>query len=236
MVDNGDVPVTPARRQRSPRGRTGASRAGTVLVGTVISIVAGSVLAGCGEPRYEYVQKREVGAYLKVPSDWTVIDESTVLDADPNLLPSRRATLERFGWNLIATPGSATVPVGGPIEYDPSFPFLQVIVTPLTRDNQGDVSLNLLRSVAIDIESLPAGAYELVFDGQVVLDNGFHGVQRVVNLKNAQGIDVTFNSLVVVDPATTRIFEVSVVCTVECYRSNIDDIGAIFDSLTIEET
>ncbi len=193
------------------------------------------IVTGCGEPSHEYLQKKEVGAYLKVPSDWHVVDEATLLDATPNLSPIARFEFEELGWVVAASPGSISAPAGGPVDSDTNFPLLQITVQPLNRTERGGVSLNQMRSYAFNIGSLPAGSYELFIDGDTPLDNGFRAIRRAVTLPNASGVPITFDAIVATDPDTLRLYKFSVSCTAQCYVDNADEIAEIFDSLHTEE-
>ena len=46
-----------------------------------VGLVAVLLAAACASPRYEYVRNTEAKTAFRIPTDWTVFQESTVLQA-----------------------------------------------------------------------------------------------------------------------------------------------------------
>jgi hypothetical protein len=199
----------------------------------VLVALAVLLLASCGTPKYEYLQDDDAGAYIKVPHDWTVIDEDQMLDG-LQLAPAERDFLERFGWTTVAA-GHLISQDDGSLVPDPAEPMVTVIVRPLNQQEQAQLSNDMLESLFRDLETLAADQYVLLGVDPVVIADKYGGVQRVYQLKHTDGSYTTHVERVVASPDSSRVYALSMVCSPECFEIHGDDIGEVLDSWTIKE-
>jgi hypothetical protein len=191
------------------------------------------VVASCGSAKYEYLSDDDVGVYIKVPNDWTVIGEDQILDG-LGLSPANLAAWKRFGWAVNAASRAVRQP-DGQVAVDLHQPWLEILVQPLTRDEHDVISNAAMENAITSLQQLPADQYDLLTSGSVVLDGGFHGIQREFELRGSDGTYTHHLELVVTNPQSSRIYMLSIVCTPECFDQYSGDISEVYGSWTIKE-
>jgi hypothetical protein len=217
--------------------RAGPLGIGIRLPRAAIVAVLGScalVLAACGDPKYQYLQDKDVGAYFKVPSAWTVLSEDQMRAADPTLSPSERAARKANGW-VVGASGRLLRQSDGSLAPDPSRPWVVANVFALSQQGHDVMSNEVMATVLTDLSKLPADQYTNFGTQDVVLDGGYHGIRRAFELRNDDGTYSDNVEQVLTNPQTSLLYTLRILCTPDCFNQYNGDISAVLGSWTIKE-
>lgn len=212
-------------------------RAGAVrsVVAVVLSAAVALGIAACGEPEYQYPHDATEGVYFKVPSSWTVFDETDSfyegrVEGGSTAQPVRVWVLDS---NEPAAPdniddANGDLPVG----------IAQIIaVSPSLSEN---ISISSVRSLGFEFDPVaPAtgleDTWEVVLDQPMRTEDGISGAVAVFSYRDtaddpwlSQARGVFF------DPTRQRVYLLDLFCGAACFEQYRDDIYAIIDSWRID--
>jgi hypothetical protein len=209
------------------RGRRGR-RAGALAVVLAVAALAGA----CSGSGYQYVTNRSAGTYFKIPDDWELF-EVTVEDRPEAVAPDRP-------WQVVfdASPDPSLEHLGELGDHPVGF---AKIVTYTSESDRSTVSLSTLRGLAINGQGDPLAliadgndSIELVDYQDVVTDDGYHGNRIVLNVKTTGGDFATVAQIAMLDPATTKLYQLQVACLSSCFDRYRTEIDRLLDSWTID--
>jgi hypothetical protein len=202
------------------------------------------VLAGCGTAEYHYVKNSEQKTYFKVPSDWRRIDQgaldNTLGGEDPNSAAAR--ALAKLRWQVAYDAHTTPSPVhlyGAASDQ----PFVYAVIRPLTKEEQGAVSLDQLRNAFLpttpDVRAQlerqgVATNFELTRDQVLTPGGGLRGVRTTFNYRLLpyspvlQTFDVTAYA-----SDKGRLYVMVVRCSARCFNERAEELNAIAQSFTV---
>lgn len=207
------------------RGRRG------VHVGALV--LAAAVVAGaCSGSGYRYVTNRAAGTYFKIPEEWELFEVS-VEDRPDAVAPQRP-------WQVVfdASPDPSIDNLGDLGDHPVGF---AKIISYTSESDRSSVSLASLRGLAINGQGDPlaliadgSDSIELVDYQDVVTDDGYHGNRIVLNVKTTGGDFATVAQIAMLDPGTTKLYQLQVACLSSCFDRYRTEIDRLLDSWTIE--
>jgi hypothetical protein len=219
-------------------------------------VAAASFLAACGSPEYEYVRNTEARTAFKVPTDWTVFDEATMLgetagpgastpdpiewlvglDGDP--APSRDHVLSlASGYDTVHPQGIAGVyRLSSTVRDQVNLQVLRNLILPIdqVRDDVGAEALNM---IAYDDRLDQDGFQGLHFEAQVSMS----ALEFVLGA-SGDGDDpptlldddyLHINQTAYVDPSSDKVYILAVLCSADCYARHRGDIDTIVNSWAV---
>ena len=203
-----------------------------------VAVLSTLVVAGCGGSGYTYHSNRDENLYFKLPDDWTVFDDEDIpTDA---LTPGM--------WVRGFTAGSDPT-VEGVFSLTASEPRGFVFVEPLDVMERDTMSLRALRGTLLGTDAagelLDPLAYAqqfpdqlriLDYDGAVVYDHGPHGVHLRVAITPPGEDTAVIDQLVLTDAGTSRLYVLSIGCSLPCFEAHERQIEEVIDSWTLEAT
>jgi hypothetical protein len=212
-------------------GALGRVRSAAVL----LLVAAPLALAACAGSGYNYVKSSEDKTYFKVPENWHLYDEESVLGAlegalSKDEIDERRDTM----WTSVfdADPDPSLNHVAS---RQPNYPVGRAIVQPLSPEASDGASLKSLRNLFFEVDSaLDAGSASVRTYEPVELDGGFHGSHLVANLSNKKAT-LTVNQVAVFDQATSKVYAISIYCSTACYDKYESKIDTVIDSWTVRD-
>lgn len=206
----------------------GVGRIATVL------IALGFLAAACSSDGFTYVENDDEGLYFKVPDDWVVSESTGVLETPTAQL---NRTVESLNDpELPALPDPWRVSIDADVG-DGTGPSVLVEVIPVGSTLRDDISIRWLKSQATDgIDPTSEDAAEqginVLFD-QDLVQGDLSGNRVVIDWVSDNGTPYTVDQLVYFDPAITRLYRMVVLCDVNCYRANFDEIETVINSFTV---
>jgi hypothetical protein len=196
------------------------------------AVLAAAVIAtACGGSGYQYVSNRAAGTYFKVPDDWELFE--VPVDRPDALIPDRP-------WQVVfdASPEPSVDHVGDFTDYPVGF---ARVVSYTSESDRSAASLGSLRAMAIGGQGDPLALIrdgddrlELVDYEDVVDDDGYHGNRIILNIKQQDGRFATVAQIAMLDPATTKLYQLHVACSSACFDRYRTEIDRLLDSWTIE--
>ena len=154
----------------------------------LLLVAAPLALAACAGSGYHYVKSSEDKTYFKVPENWHLYDEESVLGALEGALSKDEIEARRdTTWTSVfdADPDPSLNHVAS---RQPNYPVGRAIVQPLSPDFSDSASLKTLRNLFFEVDSaLDAGSGSVQSYEPVELDGGFHGSHLVATLKRQEG-------------------------------------------------
>jgi hypothetical protein len=211
------------------------TRLGTHLRFAVLSLTAAAVLAGCFTTKYHYVKNGKDDAYFRIPDEWKLYDEDAVLKKlAKGSTEEERDQIREITWQV----GFDAAPKPSLNHFfDPraKFPAGRAQVYNLTAEESDQVSLADLRNFSVGIDELiQSGSASIVDEERVELDEGFRGLHVIAKVVGSDDGDVlTYNQILLLDQATTKLYEITVVCGSACYDHHEKDIKRIIKSWTV---
>lgn len=205
------------------------------VIGLAGGLLAGQVLAGCGEPEFQYPHDSAEGVYFKVPRSWTVFDETETfyedrVDGGSTAQPVRVWVLDS---NRPADPTNVDDANG-----DQPVGIAEIIaLSPGLAEN---VSISSVRSIGFEFDPVaPAtgleDTWEVVIDQQMRTEDGISGAVAVFNYRDtADDPWLSQAREVFLDPTRQRVYLLDVFCSSSCFEQNQDDIYDIIDSWRID--
>lgn len=212
-------------------GALGRVRSAALL----LLVAAPLALAACAGSGYHYVKSSEDKTYFKVPENWHLYDEESVLGAlkgslSKDEIDARRDTM----WTSVfdADPDPSLNHVAS---RQPNYPVGRAIVQPLSPEASDGASLQSLRNLFFEVDSaLEAGSGRVRSYEPVELDGGFHGSHLVATLSNKKAT-LTLNQVAVFDQATSKLYAISIYCSTACYDKYESKIDTVIDSWTVRD-
>jgi hypothetical protein len=196
------------------------------------------VLAGCAGSGATYIANDELGAYLRVPADFTVYDADEVLaDLGKGLPEETLAGLAAQQWT-IAFDSSDDPAVDRFVSQlqEPSGELAGLVrVRTLSPEQRLRFSLQSLRG-----ELLPEAQLQQLGDRVRVLDveelapEGERGLRLVYSI-GLEDTTFVFEQIGLVDDAASHVYLLALGCSAECFEASQDEIAQITSSWTIEE-
>ena len=212
-------------------GALGRVRSAAML----LLVAAPLALAACAGSGYHYVKSSEDKTYFKVPENWHLYDEESVLGALEGALSKDEIEARRDAmWTSVfdADPDPSLNHVAS---RQPNYPVGRAIVQPLSPEASDGASLQSLRNLFFEVDSaLEAGSASVRSYEPVELDGGFHGSHLVANLSNKKAT-LTVNQVAVFDQATSKVYAISIYCSIECYDKYESKIDTVIDSWTVRD-
>ncbi|MGH2539812.1 MAG: hypothetical protein ACRDGK_04780, partial [Actinomycetota bacterium] len=218
--------------------------------GTVGLVVVLLAAAACAPPRYEYVRNTEARTAFRIPTEWTVFEESTVSGVD-----STADTPDTIDWlvGIDANPQPNVANVY-PSDFATDYPQGFAAVLTLTGESRDVASLQVLRNLLIPIDQIrdevgSDAVRVLEYDDALVRD-GYRGLQMVVQVQEAALLGaalpsgsggagflsdtyVQMNQVMLVDDVTQHAYILFLLCSADCYARNRGDIHSAIDSWTV---
>jgi hypothetical protein len=232
--------------------RLRAARPTSIAAVAVLSLV----LVACAEPQYRYVRNTRSKTAFRVPSFWTVFDESALSGTD-----SATDTPDGVDW-LVGIDGDPAPQLGHifPNSYATDHPQGVAAVLTLTGQARDEASLADLRNLLIPVDQIQdeVGSEAirlLVYDDRLMRD-GYRGMHMVVQVKasalagrpapagqegGAGGDEpgfladeyVQLNQISYLDDSTEHAYVLALRCNADCYARNRSDIESAIDSWTV---
>lgn len=205
-------------------------------------LCATSALSACGGSGFQYVQNDDFNAYFKLDADWTLFDEndffaSPALRLEPLERQRRLATTWIRGFDANSRPALANLFTNG----TPA-PHGVARIQRLTEAERESLDVAALRAAHLGYDPVqvkrdePQGPVEVLFEEDVSLDGGQHGVRMEVAFDTTGGDVAVIDQTAVVDSKAGLLYLFVVGCSSRCYAENQETIKEIADSWTIEES
>jgi hypothetical protein len=200
----------------------------TALIGGV-----GMLLGACGGGSSDIQSFTDPDRYTKVdiPADWKVYSGSDldgisatpfVVEADGVELP----VVSRVVFDGSPTP--STENLTGPIS-EADFPIGSSVVRRISPELRDFMSRYLLAEVVVDYHSSEQAEEFLKQDLEI--GDGFEGVQLMLAYRDqVTSSDAGVLLISLTDPEVTRLYQVAVGCSLECFNTHADVITGIVDS------
>jgi hypothetical protein len=211
------------------------NRLGTSFRFAVLSFAAAAVLAGCFGTKYHYVKNSKDNAYFRIPDEWKLYDEDAVLEKlAKGATEEERDQIREITWQ-VGFDGAPKPSLNHFFDPRASYPAGRAQVYNLTVEESDLVSLSALRNFSVGIDDLiQSGSGSILDEQRVELDGGFHGLHVIAKVVGSDDGDVlTYNQILLLDQATTKLYEITVVCGSACYDHHEKDIKRIIKSWTV---
>ncbi len=217
-----------------------------------VALVLGLACEGSG---FQYVQNKDFNAYFKLDADWTLFDEqdffaSPALQLDPLERQRRLATTWIRGFDAARPPALANVFTNNTPE-----PHGVARIQVLTEAERESLDITDLRAAHLGYDPVqvkredPQGPVEILFQEDLALEGGQHGVRMVVAFDTSgatqsgatplgdtpPGDIAIIDQTALVDSAEGLLYLFVVGCSSRCYAENQEAIKEIADSWTVEE-
>jgi hypothetical protein len=193
-----------------------------------IVVLALALLGACGDADNTYVEEQGSGLFMRLPNDWTVFDvENGKPAADPS-------TDVNFGAWSVLIDGAVQPDRAHGEDAAPEEPVGTVQVVPLAMfQSPPALAHSTLRSFFMPDGSDPleAGLDDLEYDE---IDNGAHWGNRLTATIDQGGQPVRVAQLAFFDDGGDRVHVVRILCSIECFADNEDEIDGVLDSFTLE--
>ena len=231
------------------RAKVDSSRATVAFVGLVALFAV--TLAGCGEPAYTYVTNSGAHTYFKVPRSFHQVSQEDLGDpfsgSDPD--SASRQLERRLIWSVgfDANPQ----PAAEHLYATSNQPFVYSSVRPLTPEQQGTVSFDLLRNLILPVSVLRlpptdvrriqaeqqgynADSFELLRDDTLTPGRGVRGIRVVYNYQSQlSAVLDTFDLTAYVNDDASRMYFLLIRCSARCYRQRLAELDGIATSFTV---
>jgi hypothetical protein len=198
------------------------------LFGVVAALVLGTVLTACSDGHVVASDSQQL--YLKVPSSWTVFDEHALAEdgAFGSLFTSTPIFATIAFADRHAHPGDAFTPT--------SYPWAIVVVRPLTGDEQSGMSLNGLRDVLFNVDTLQTeGANVQSLATPALMVNGaLHGTLVAYEVQGSDASSaLAYEQETWVNSATDKVWVLMAGCAPSCFQAQQSVIGRIMRSFLV---
>lgn len=215
-----------------------------------LSLCVLAVLASCAAPQYKYVRNTKARTAFRVPTPWTVFDESQISGVD-----SPTETPDNVDW-LVGIDADPAPQLGHifPTSYATDHPQGVAAVLTLTGESRDGASLGALRNLIIPVDQIQDevgtdAVQILVYDDHLVRD-GYRGLHMIVQVQSsALSADaasqdgggpgflasdyVQLNQVALLDDSTEHAYILALLCSADCYSRNRTDIESAIDSWTV---
>ena len=211
-----------------------------MLLATLLG--AATLLSACGNGGFAYVSSSDRKSYFKVPANWKFFDKRQILVANGQSLSP--ATDRQFPW-LIGFDSDPKPAIDHVISAGQVYPVVRAQVQDIagTFATRDQLSLEGLRNSLYPVDEwLQSNRAEILDYSDIVLPDGFHGIDMVYDLilggvSGVGGVNavVRVHQKTVVDPAMSRLYQFWLQCESHCYRDNKSLLDQIADSWTVKE-
>jgi len=231
-----------------PRTRIGRS---LLLAGALVAVLA--LVASCAAPRYDYVTNKTAGAYVKIPRAWTSqrLNGPALMGIDAkNVSPEGLSVLASQTW-LVGIDSATSFDAEHLLVPDATHPKGYIEVRNLLPNEANSLSLNDLRNLVIPMDqaqlaqtqamqtdpqaALATPQVLTLVDDKVHTPAGVHGVHLVYQIRTTDGL-VTFDQTSLLDAKLTRLYQLVMACSSECYAASRGAIDDIQTSFTVKPT
>jgi hypothetical protein len=190
--------------------------------------VLGTALAACSDGHVVASSSQQL--YLKVPSNWTVFDQKALAQdgAFGALFTSTPVFASMASADPHARPGDAFTPSG--------YPWAIVVVRPLSASEQSAMSLNGLRDVLMNIDSLQTGGSTVQqLATPALLEKGsLHGTRVAYELQASQGGPaMAYEQETWVNSATDKVWVLMSGCSPSCFQAQEPVINRVMQSFLV---
>jgi hypothetical protein len=217
----------------------------------VVGLCVLAALAACSAPEYKYVRNTEARTAFRVPTPWTVFDETQISGVD-----SATDTPDNVDW-LVGIDGDPAPQLGHifPTSYMTDHPQGVAAVLTLTGESRDQANLGALRNLVIPIDQIRdevgTDAVRLLAYDDMMVRDGYRGLQMVVQVQasalaaGAAARDgdvgpgflasdyVQMNQIALLDASTEHAYILALLCSADCYSRNRGDIESAIDSWTV---
>jgi hypothetical protein len=203
------------------------TRSGAIAGGLAATAL---LLGACGDAENTYVEEQGSGLFMRLPEDWEVFP---VEDANPAGNPRIDAD---FGpWSVLIDGAERPNRAHGE-EANPDEPVGTVQVVPLALfQSPPPLAHATLRGFFMVDGSDPLES-DVVTDLEYdEVDLGHHWGNRLIGTVDQGGGEVRVAQLAFFDSGGKRIHVVRILCTVECFDDNEEEIEDVLDSFTLED-
>jgi hypothetical protein len=218
------------RAFRSARGLVGGLALLLVAALTTIG------LSACGAQQYTYVADSAAGTYYKVPYSWHQISQK---DLNAALKAAGGSGAGIWFTAFDASPAPSAV---HDASIDLAKPFVFAQVGQLSQTGSNELSYNSMRDIWLPVtttarqtgaqEGFPGTNFTQLRDQMISGKQGVHGVRETFKY-TFNGIDNTFDEVVLTNADQTTLYILQVHCTATCYSQNQNDINTVMTSFTV---
>ncbi len=210
-----------------PRGNaTTTGRARLFAVGAVL--VLGTALAACSDGHVVASDSQEL--YLKVPSNWKVFDQHTLQKdgAFGSLFTSTPIFAAIASADPHARPGDAFTPS--------RYPWALVVVRPLNGAERSQMSLNGLRDVLFNVDTLQTegATVQSLTTPALLVKGALHGTLVAYEVQGAQGGSaLAYEQETWVNSATNKVWVLMSGCAPPCFQAQQPVINRVMRSFLV---
>ena len=205
--------------------------------GLAVALPAVALLGACGDSKFTYVDNGAENTYLRLPTDWNVLEAEDGGER-PEAFPDSVESVWHVAFDASDSPSlENTVALDQlpPTSVDKPVGQLQIF------DVQGnfnqELSLTTARSTALGIDPLgvPDEIKDLVeiVTYEPIAHDGLQGSRVVYNLHNEGEPWQTVDATTLFDQSRNRFYVLRIGCTSECFKDNQDAISSVADSWTV---
>lgn len=186
-----------------------------------------------GDADNSYIEQSEAGLFMRLPDDWEVFQ---VLDDHP----AAGLTDASIGPWRVVFDGAANADRAHLEEPAPDDPVGFVEINPTPQGSGISTFLEmraLLGGGSLDsfepVDPLDSPDFDVVDYDEFDL-GGYYGNRLTVDTGSPGG-EIRISQIVAVDDGADRLYVVRLLCSVECYEDNEDEIDEVLDSFTLRE-
>jgi hypothetical protein len=232
------------------RDRENASvRSGRLLL---VAGCLGILAAACGDSSSQYIENEDLGVFAKLPSDWAVYDTEQLLtsmnEGDEALsdaaIERAQSRLWFRGFDASSRPSAE-----GSVKLGASEPRGFVQISALSQEERDQINVSGLRSAVIGTDPMYSAQdsmsalggispddVEVLTDEPAEFEGGYHGNHNVFAVMQGNDVGIV-DQTALLDSTNSRLYLFVVSCDETCYfENNSDDIKAIVDSWTIDDS
>ena len=181
--------------------------------------------AACGRSGYQYVENDDDTVFIKIPEDWEVVSQGVVnlhhLSRRRDPWDPRRRFILPWRAEFDAAPASRA----GSYDYVQGY----VEVQPVDLRWQSTLRADqFFPDISSNPDVLEQVRHDLVTVGDV------SGHRMAWKQVTADGDAFVSDRLVLVDSISSKVYQVTFVCTLGCYNANAAQIDEIMSTFTVE--
>jgi len=200
------------------------------LLGVVGALVLGTALAACSDGHVVSSESQQL--YLKVPSTWTVFGEHELSkDGAFGSLFSSAPIFAAIAFGAKhARPGDAFTPTG--------YPWAIVVVRPLSTAEQSQMSLNGLRDVLFNVDTLQTeGAnVQSLTTPSLLVKGSLHGTLVAYEIQGSEASSaLAYEQETWVNSATNKVWVLMAGCSPSCFQAQQPVISRIVQSFLVTD-
>jgi hypothetical protein len=200
------------------------------LWGVVAALVSGVALTACSDGHVVSSDSQQL--YLKVPSNWTVFDQHELSKdgAFSSLFTSTPIFAAIAFGAKHARPGDAFTPTG--------YPWAIVVVRPLSVAEQSQMSLNGLRDVLFNVDTLQSEGANVnsLASPSLLVKGSLHGTLVAYEIQGSQASSaLAYEQETWVNSATSKVWVLMAGCSPSCFQSQQPVISRIVQSFLVTD-